>query len=112
ELDLRLADIAADRLGRGNHLQQRPEELHVEVLLGPAHGAVVELPRGQLLKVLFGHRCCSREVSSRSCLAPPAACTAAAAALAAHERRKFAAETLEVELAHELSHLQPLTPAE
>src|SRR6266516_6615441 len=32
DVELRLAHIAADRLGGGNHLQQRPEELHVEVL--------------------------------------------------------------------------------
>src|SRR6202140_2336455 len=37
---LGLALIAADALGGGNHLQQRPEELDVEVLLGAVDRAV------------------------------------------------------------------------
>src|ERR1700674_5049768 len=69
-VELGLADIAAGGLGCGNHLQERPEELDVEVPLGPVHGAVVQLLRGEGLQILthadYSRRCRGSGSSSSS----------------------------------------------
>jgi hypothetical protein len=46
--------IAADRLGGRDQLEQRPKELYVQVLLGPAYGTVMQVMRRKLIEIL-GH---------------------------------------------------------
>src|ERR1019366_3866374 len=52
---LGLALVPAEGLGSRDHLEQRPEELDVEVLLRTADGAVVQLLRGEIVEGI-GHR--------------------------------------------------------
>src|SRR5580692_10130963 len=114
DVEVGLALVAAERLGRRDHLEQRPQEFDVEMLLGAVDRPVVQLVRGELVEI-FGHVlviCLGKRSRSRAQRGPSTALATLAAPLAAQQPAQLLAHAPEVELARELAQLAPFAGAE